>query len=285
MNKRRSYSVMINQILEIVRHDERVHLVTLEGSRTNKNVKKDKYQDYDITFVVSEMNSFLDSDEWLDKFGKIIFIQKPEDMELYKPELGNWFSYLMLFDDLNRIDLTLVPLNELQLYLESDKLIEVLLDKHKIIDHKVIASDEDYHIKKPTEKEFDDCCNEFWWVVTYVDKGIRRNEFLFAADHLNKIVRKELIRMISWKIGYETNYSLSIGKNAKYIKDYISVELYKGLLNTFDMSSLEKVRNSLNQCMELFSNISKNVSSELEYQYPNYEQNIKWYLSQLEEEE
>jgi hypothetical protein len=33
------------------------------------------------------------------------------------------------------------------------------------------SNDMDYHVEKPTEKMFTDCCNEFWWVSTNVAKG------------------------------------------------------------------------------------------------------------------
>lgn len=54
-------------------------------------------------------------------------MQKPEDMELFPPELGNWFSYLMLFEDGSKVDLTLIPLPEAGEYFEkSDGLVQVL---------------------------------------------------------------------------------------------------------------------------------------------------------------
>ena len=70
----------------------------------------------------------------LDYFGQRIILQKPEAMELFPPELGNWFSYLMLFEDGSKIDLTLIPLNEFEDYFKvSDGLVEVLLDKDQLI--------------------------------------------------------------------------------------------------------------------------------------------------------
>ncbi|MFU2213898.1 aminoglycoside 6-adenylyltransferase, partial [Enterococcus faecium] len=45
---------------------------------------------------------------------------------LFKTLQQNRFSYLMLFDDYNKIDLTLLPLEELDNYLKGDKLIKVL---------------------------------------------------------------------------------------------------------------------------------------------------------------
>lgn len=37
-----------------------------------------------------------------------------------------------------------------------------------------------YHVRKPSAREYDDCCNEFWNVTPYVIKGLCRKEILFA---------------------------------------------------------------------------------------------------------
>lgn len=59
-----------------------------------------------------------------------------------------------------------------------------------------------YHVRKPSAREYDDCCNEFWNVTPYVIKGLCRKEILFAIDHFNQILgvslntvekRKEII--------------------------------------------------------------------------------------------
>ena len=124
------------------------------------------------------------NDDWLNQFGNIIMMQKPEDMELFPPE-EKGFSYLMLFDDYNKIDLTLLPLEELDNYLKGDKLIKVLIDKDCRIKRDIVPTDIDYHVRKPSAREYDDCCNEFWNVTPYVIKGLCRKEILFAIDHFN----------------------------------------------------------------------------------------------------
>ncbi|CAM3657502.1 Aminoglycoside 6-adenylyltransferase [Marinicrinis lubricantis] len=114
---------LMNHILDFAVKDDRVRLVTLEGSRTNRNVPADPFQDYDISFFVTDMDSFKESDRWLDPFGPRLMMQKPEDMELFPPELGNGFSYIILFEDGLKLDLTLIPLREVASYFaESDGL-------------------------------------------------------------------------------------------------------------------------------------------------------------------
>ena len=257
-------------VLNFAFQDERIRIVTLEGSRTN-------VQDYDITFFVIDMGEFLKSDDWLSVFGNRIMMQKPEDMELFPPE-EKGFSYIMLFDDGVKIDLTLLPVSMLEEYLTRDKLVKIMLDKDNMIKTEIVPTDEDYYIKCPTERKFDDCCNEFWNVATYVSKGLLRGEILFAIDHMNEVLRHELLRMISWYVGTEKGFNFSLGKNYKFLDKHISKELWDNLLNTYSMSSYEEMWKSFDLCLCLFKKISKKVADSLGYNYPDYDENVTKYL-------
>ncbi len=276
----RTEQEMMNLVFSIARQDERIRIMTLEGSRTNVNIPKDDFQDYDITYFVSNLESFTANDAWLNQFGKIIMLQKPEDMELFPAE-EKGYSYLMLFDDYNKIDLTLLPLEALEDYLNGDKLIQLLLDKDNRIKQDIVPSDIDYHIKKPTMREYDDCCNEFWNVTPYVVKGLCRKEILFAIDHMNQILRHELLRMISWNVGIETGFSLSVGKNYKFIHKYINIDLWNRLLSTYRMDTYENVWESLFTCHQLFREASMETAERLGYVYPAYDENVTKYTQNM----
>ncbi len=80
----RSEEQVYNTILNFAKADERIPMVTLEGSRTNMKILPDDFQDFDITFFVTDMKSFITDDEWLNVFGERLIMQKPEDMELFQ---------------------------------------------------------------------------------------------------------------------------------------------------------------------------------------------------------
>ena len=273
----RSEKQIYDTILNFAENDDRIRIVTLEGSRTNLNITPDDFQDYDITFFVTDMQSFLSSDQWLDLFGERLIMQKPEDMELF-PAVEQGFSYLMLFSDDVKIDLTLLPLDLIDEYLTWDKLVKLLLDKDHRVAKPPVPTDEDYHLQRPTARMFDDCCNEFWNTVPYVVKGLCRREILFAIDHMNEIVRKELLRMISWSVGTRQGFYFSLGKNYKFLDRYITRELWERLLSTYRMDSYEQMWESLEQCMALFREVSSETATRLNYPYPDYDEKISGYV-------
>src|SRR4051794_32053981 len=102
---------MMDLILSTALEDERIRAVIMNGSRVNPNVEKDCFQDFDIVFVVREIQSFTLNHQWVNRFGEMMIMQMPEEMSLIPPEKDGCFAYLMQFMDGNRIDLTLVPVD------------------------------------------------------------------------------------------------------------------------------------------------------------------------------
>ncbi len=240
----------MNTILGFAKGKAHVRVATLEGPRVNPYVSKDDFQDFDVTFLVDDIAAFTVDDGWLSVFGHILLLQKPEDMELFPPEIPG-YSYLMTFDDYRKIDLTLLPLAMLEEYLESDGLIRVLLDKDGRIGREIVPTDERYRLRKPTARLYDDCCNEFWNLAPYVVKGLCRREILFAADHL-ALLRKELLRMLSWQVGAERGFSFSVGKNYKYLPRYLQARIQERLMETYRTDSYESAWDSLDGSLALF---------------------------------
>ena len=78
-----------------------VDAVAMSGSRTDTKALKDEFQDYDVVYVVDDLDNLTRDLSWLDWFGKRIIEQEVT--------LGHRRLYLMLFEDGNRIDLTLCP--------------------------------------------------------------------------------------------------------------------------------------------------------------------------------
>lgn len=280
----RSEQQMMDLILDYASNDERVRAVGMNGSRTNPNAPKDMFQDYDIVFMVTDMNSFIADKNWMDCFGNRIIMQTPEDMDLFPPELDGNFSYLMLFSDGNRIDLTLCPIEKKENWNNGDKLSIVLLDKDHVLPNLPAPTDQDYWVKRPSASFYADCCNEFWWVSTYVAKGLWRQEITYAMDHLNMNVRPMLIKMLEWKVGIDTNFSLSTGKNGKYLERHLPKQNWLALMSTYPGGTYEDVWDALFAVLDLFRSTAKEVAERLNYEYPlDDDRNVTAYLMRVQQ--
>ncbi|MGM0123877.1 aminoglycoside 6-adenylyltransferase [Enterococcus sp. AZ194] len=248
----RTEEEMMMVIMEVAKTHPEILAIGMNGSRTNKRAPKDIFQDYDIVYVVNNMNGLLAERSWLEAFGERLIMQTPEEMTLFEPSLGKRFTFLMQFMDDTRIDLTLCPLSEVENWLEEDHLLEIIYDPCHILPQVSAATDKEYWVKKPSNDEFSDCCNEFWWVSTYVVKGLYRQELAYARDHLYDYCYQELLRLFSWQVGENTRYSLSVGKNYKYLRDHLNEDENQALDNLLDFRTEESCWRSLCNVEALF---------------------------------
>ncbi|EPH95186.1 streptomycin adenylyltransferase [Enterococcus faecalis 13-SD-W-01] len=243
-----------------------VKAAAISGSRMDPEATKDQFQDYDIVYIVENLNELLADRRWIDQFGERMIMQTPEEMLLFPPTLGQRFTFLMQFMDGTRIDLMLCPLMAAK-ELEREPLLTPIYDPDGLFEQLSIPSSKVFWVQKPNEKLFQDSCNEFWWVSTYVVKGIARQELIYATDHLYENCFAELLRMLSWGVGEQYGYQISTGKNYKYLTKFLKPEITERLLALLDFSSLEKCAHALQGCQELFSQTAQAYAAERGFFY------------------
>jgi aminoglycoside 6-adenylyltransferase len=278
----RSKSDIKNLIIEFALKDGRIRAVLLNGSRANPNIKPDKFQDFDIVYMVRNFESFISDHNWTNVFGEKLIWQLPNEMSLGENDEAVGFSYLMLFKDGNRIDLTLFPLEKVKTDFKIDSLTIVWLDKDRLFTNVPPSNDTGYYIRKPTEKEFLDTCNEFWWVSTYVAKGLLRDEITYAKEMLETVVRPMFMKLIEWKIGVETDFLVSFGKAGRFLNKYLTNDNYNSVLSTYADFDIENNWKSLFVMADLFGQFANELSGKLKFRYnKTEEQNTIEYLKLL----
>jgi len=277
----RSEQEMLDLILDTARGDERIRVVIMNGSRINPNARRDPFQDFDVIYLVNDVNQFKHNPDWIQRFGELMILQMPEDMQDPPPNQDGSFSYLMQFSDGNRIDLGIAPLEKLD-ELITDSLTEILLDKDERIGSMPPANDRNYLPLPPTPKAFADCCNEFWWVCPYVAKGLWREEILYAKYCLDHYVRDQLMKMITWYAGIRTQFSQTPGKNGKYLQQQLEPELWEKLLSTYSDAGYEHTWNALFRTCNLFREVANQVAEKFAFDYPHEDdQRVSAYLKHI----
>lgn len=269
----RTEQEMFNLILNIAKNDERIRAVFMNGSRTNPNAIKDIFQDYDIVYVVEETKSFREQKNWIDQFGERLCMQYPEENVYYENDVENCYGWLIQFTDGNRLDLHVCTLSHVLKEIEGDRLCRILLDKDRCLPNMPEETDKDYWINKPTERQFFDTCNEYWWCLNNVAKGLWREEVPYVMDMLNYCVRPQLIRLIGWKIGFETDFTVSIGKSGKYIYRWLESEKWTTFLKTYPSGKVKDIWESVFIMCDLFNDIAKEVSCKMHLTYNKIEAN------------
>jgi aminoglycoside 6-adenylyltransferase len=263
----RSEQKMLDLIVHTAQCDDRIRAVIMNGSRANPNAPRDFFQDFDIVYLVTDVAPFHHNLEWIERFGELMILQLPEEMQDPPPDNNGGAVYLMQFADGNRIDLGIFPLTKAAERTQDSQSV-LLLDKDGLLGPLDPPSDRDYLPKPPTAKLFADCCNEFWWVSPYVAKGLWRQEILYAKYTLDFYVREQLIKMLSWHIGLRTQFSRSPGKHGKYFQQYLEPELWNLLQKTYADASYENTWDALFVMCDLFRRVAVPMAEHFGFEYP-----------------
>lgn len=277
----RSERETLDLILNIAKQDDNIRAVIMNGSRVNPNAPKDPFQDFDIVYFVREVEPYKRDLAFIQPLGELMILQTPEDMVDPPAENDGHYTYLMQFLDGNRIDLSLYPLESIPAR-TADTLTVVLLDKDHLIPELPPPSDRDYLPKPPTAKSFDDCCNEFWWVNPYAAKGLWRNELTYAKHVLDVYTREQLMKMLVWYVGVQTDFQRSPGKMGKYLKQYLAPDMWELLERTYADSQPEHIWESLFAMGSLFRQAARCVADHFGFHYPEQDDlNVTRYLQRI----
>ena len=252
----RTETEMMDLILQIA-ESLQVEAVALSGSRADIHSLRDQFQDYDVVYIVEHLEDLISDSSWLDQFGKCIIEQEVT--------LGHRRLYLMLFEDGNRIDLTLCPKEYIQEWGDSEANFEVIKDEKGLFEAYQPNLNR-YWTCPPTKEEFAASCNEFWWVSAYVVKAIRRNQLLYATDHLYGICQQELLKVLAWQVASDRG-TVDIGKSYKYLFHYLPIEKEKEFSALLDLSSLEKINQSLFSTMNVFDREAQILAQKSGFTY------------------
>ncbi|GAB3798466.1 aminoglycoside 6-adenylyltransferase [Virgibacillus kimchii] len=281
----RTEKEMMDLIIDTAKADHRIRAAYMNGSRTNPHVPKDIFQDYDIVYVVTETASFIRDENWVNTFGDLLMMQEPDrnDKATGKPvNIDRSYGYLMLFTDGNRIDLHIETKEVTRENYVNDKLTIPLLDKDHILPQIPAPTDIDYHIKKPVYAAFHSCCNDFWWCLQNVAKGLWRDELPYAKQMFEYEIRSRLDEMVSWWIGNEHDFDVSSGKMGKYFKRYLPESHWKMYVKTYASHNYEYFWKSIFITCELFRTLAKDLAVQWGFTYPEEDDsNMTKYLQQV----
>ena len=247
---------MFDVILQIAKALQ-VDAVAMSGSRTNPNAPKDEFQDYDVVYIVEDLDGLVADLAWLEKFGKRMIEQHVL--------LDHRRLYLMLFEDGNRIDLTLCPKEHINEWVDSEADFTVLDDPQGLF-APYAPTPKRYWTAPASATDFDKSCNEFWWVSAYVVKGICRNHLVYATDHLYGICQQELLKLLAWQVAADKG-TVDVGKNYKYLFQYLPAEKEKEFTSLLDFSDQKSLTKSLLATMDFFHKEAQAFSLKIGFPY------------------
>ena len=249
-----------------------VRAMILTSSRARPDGAVDVLSDFDLILVVADPERFAEDRAWESDFGEPM-VRWGDQSEVYG--LTTYFRGLV-YEDGTKIDYTIWPDALLERISEEPVLPDmldvgyrVLLDKDGQASRWEPPTYRAHVPARPTETEYRDLVEEFWWSTTYVAKSLWRDELVFNRFILEQDIRAGTLRtMLDWRIEIDHEWSLKPGWYGRGLKQLLPEKTWSELESTYVGPDSEESWNALFRLTVLFGRVAREVGELLGYDYP-----------------
>lgn len=249
--------------------DSQIRAAAISGSLTDPQACPDRFSDCDAVFFVRDLDRAKQVDYpalLAPKFGGLVICQCPDAMGA---EAGSspWFTWLMQFEE-TRIDLRLLPADKAAWYNAMEPGLTPILDKDGLFRGLKPSGPEPFFLHRPSAREFADCGNELLWTSLYVVKGLCRGQLEYAVWHMIHCVIPELIRMVGFDRGFDSDYAVSLGAGNKYLPRLLLPEELARWHDLYALSGPRECAQALMLSLGLFRKHVTSAAAKLGYPLP-----------------
>ncbi|MFX1318212.1 MAG: aminoglycoside 6-adenylyltransferase [Promethearchaeota archaeon] len=273
------YKQVEKQFVKWAKTQDHIRAAMVVGSQARTGVPADKWSDLDIIIFSTNHNILIDSAEWVGEFGNpvITFIEPTADGEgderrvLYDNGLDVDFAVdpIQYIQDTNKHGMTPELARELANIIGRG--IRVLIDKDKIMD-KFITEFKKYKLpppSPPTEQEYLERVNDFWYHTVWAAKKLRRGELWEGKACIDSYMKGRcLLPLMEWHAHLTQGREHDTWFRGRFIERWANPRIIADLRGAFAHYDEEDVWQALANTMQLFRWISREVAQKLHYTYP-----------------
>lgn len=277
----------LERIIHWAENNPDIRAVLLTSSLINPYAPVDDFSDLDVELVFENRTSYESGNEWVRLFGELISMIE-EDDRVFE---GKHAMKMVLYKDHVKVDFKLYQVTEFIEEINEDTLPEdwdvgykVLIDKDDLTKNLKPPTYQSIMIQKPTEKEFQQLMNDFWWDTTYVAKCLKRRDIFYAKFMSENILRTDyLVPLIEWYIAGNHDWNnITTNKHGRLFKKYLSADLWNKVEKTFSGSDIEENWKALFEWTDLVHELGTSLAVKLNFTYPQkLEDNIRNYLKEV----
>jgi len=209
------------------------------------------------------LNPYITKDEWKKEFGNPIS-GFSDDGDYHDGQ--RWYTRLTIYDDGFKIDFGFQSV-EMAKYANEMPLYRIYLDKDDILPTPDVTDERKFYVKQPTQEEFLDRINAFFYDTSYVAKALARNE-MFFVKYMESVLQEKIKKLLDWYIGIQHDFNVNVGLMGRYYRRYLDDDIWQMLLATYSNGDRYASANGLIHMFEFVEFLGRFIAKKLGFKYP-----------------
>lgn len=265
-----TYDELIKKFVSWAKTSCDVKSVFVVGSRSRIDHPADEYSDLDLVMVVTNPEYFLSSDQWLESIGDYwaSFIERTT--------VGGGKERRVLFENALDVDFAIFSEKGFEQVIEKNEVqavfkrgFRVLLDKNGWANALPKISIECQVYSPPTESEFLNFVNDFWYHSVWTTKKLLRGELWSAKSCVDSYMKQLLLKIIECHAHAIKSWDYDTWHNGRFLDVWAEQRVKQGLQGVFAHYDKNDIRLALLATMDLFRLLAIEVSEKMDFEYSN----------------
>ena len=268
-----AYEKLIERFVAWAQDRPDIRLAIVLGSRARVEPPADEWSDLDLLLVVADPEPYLTNLDWLKNLGDVrIAFLEPTPM-------GDGMACRVLFHGGLDVDFAIVASAQTEQGIQHDSHSEiaqllgrgmrVLLDRdYRAPPVDTTSSVESGSSSLPTQSEFTETANDFWYHAVWTAKKLRRGEMWTAMMCCDVYMKRLLLRAIECHARILNGRGFDTWYDGRFLENWADPRVVVGLRGAFARYARDDIRDALLATMDLFRWVEKEVAERLGYTYP-----------------
>jgi len=265
-----AYAQLIKRYVQWAQTDAGTRAAIIIGSRARADHPADEWSDLDIIVITSDPRRYLALTDWLESIGNpwLTFIEQTPD--------GGMERRVMFEGGLD-VDFALTPVEWCQQAVITGLLsdvadiirrgVRVIVDKDGLAAQLLQMPADVPLVSPPTQAEFLEVVNDFWYHTIWTAKHLRRGELWWAKSCCDDYLKLRLRRMMEWHARATKGQSYDTWMRGRFLEEWVDPRALKELGGIFAHYDAEDVWRALLATMGLFRWMAVETAERLGYPY------------------
>lgn len=260
---------ILKKITKWSEKEDSIRALILLRSRARLS-ESDTLSDYDIAVFCTNTAFYTENEDWLKEVGKVWVCIK-ESLSFNE---STFPSRLVIFEGGVKIDFSFFPLDILKTLTQKEILPEeyqrgylVFLDKDHLACNLKKPLFKKPQVLKPSEDVFLRVIEEFWFEAYHVAIYLKRED-LFSVKFRSNAMQSFLLKMIEWEYQAQNGWQYLPFPIGKQMASWTNKNTWKAMHSVFAHFDTKDSWDALFHTLKLFRSLSKELSKDLGFLYP-----------------